>query len=200
MNIPPLVEYKTALDSNLPLIAASLMEYWLAKNGVFVRAHRQGIQACFPIVNCRIAGLAIIKPYFQMAYPRVPVDITKLMLQLAINAGEHEILFHLSFKSGKWDLEVPAQIATSTSVTPVGSSLGSSYERALIEVHSHPRLSSEFSTIDDGEETGFRLFAVLGNLLAQPEINTRLGIYSYFYSIPASWVFELPCFMIEKTG
>ncbi|MFB2917259.1 hypothetical protein [Aerosakkonema funiforme] len=192
------VEYKTALHSILPPMSASALEYWLSRNGVFVRAQRQGIKACFPIANCQIAGLAAIEPYFQMEYPRVPMEITKLMLLLSEEAGENEILFHLSFKTGHWHLEVPAQIATPTSVTPLVSSLDSSYERALIEVHSHANMSSEFSETDNQEETGFRIFAVLGKLKSQPEINARIGIYSHFYSIPASWVFELPPTLVEK--
>ncbi|HEY9848014.1 MAG TPA: Mov34/MPN/PAD-1 family protein [Leptolyngbyaceae cyanobacterium] len=192
------VEYKTALHSTLPPMSDSALEYWLSRNGIFVRAQRQGIKACFPIANCRIAGLAAIEPYFQMEYPRVPMEITKLMLLLSEDADENEILFHLSFQTGHWHLEVPAQIATSTSVTPLISSLDSSYERALIEVHSHANMSSEFSETDNREETGFRIFAVLGKLKSQPEINARIGIYSHFYSIPASWVFELPPTLVEK--
>ncbi|MFB2920372.1 Mov34/MPN/PAD-1 family protein [Aerosakkonema funiforme] len=198
MNIPQFVEYKTALHSTLPPMSASALEYWLSRNGVFVRAQRQGIKACFPIANCRIAGLVAIEPYFQMEYPRVPMEITKLMLLLSEEAGENEILFHLSFQTEHWHLKVPAQIATPTSVTPLISSLDSSYERALIEVHSHANMSSEFSETDNREETGFRIFAVLGKLKSQPEINARIGIYSHFYSIPASWVFELPPTLVEK--
>lgn len=192
------VEYKTALHSTLPPMSASALEYWLSRNSVFVRAQREGIKACFPIANCQIAGLAAIEPYFQMEYPRVPMEITKLMLLLSEEAGENEILFHLSFQTGHWHLEVPAQIATPTSVTPLKSSLDSSYEIALIEVHSHANMSSEFSETDNREETGFRIFAVLGKLKSQPEINARIGIYSHFYSLPASWVFELPPTLVEK--
>lgn len=198
MNMTQFVEYKTALHSTLPPMSASAIEYWLSRNGVFVRAQRQGIKACFPIANCRIALLATIEPYFQMEYPRVPMEITKLMLLLSEEAGENEILFHLSFQTGHWHLEVPAQIATPTSVMPLVSSIGSSYERALIEVHSHANMSSEFSETDNREETGFRIFAVLGKLKSQPEINARIGIYSHFYSLPASWVFELPPTLVEK--
>ncbi|MFB2838866.1 hypothetical protein ACE1CA_30630, partial [Aerosakkonemataceae cyanobacterium BLCC-F167] len=32
----------------------------------------------------------------------------------------------------------------------------------------------------------------------QSPINTRIGIYSHFYSIPARWVFELPEMLVEK--
>lgn len=198
MNIPNFIEYKIALHSTLPPMSASALEYWLAGNGVFIRAQRQGIKACFPVTSCRIAGLTAIEPYFQMEYPRVPLEITKLMLLLSEEAGENEILFHLFFQTEHWHLEVPAQIATPTSVTPLKSSLDSSYERALIEVHSHANMSSKFSETDNREETGFRIFAVLGKLKSCPEINARIGIYSHFYSIPASWVFELPAKLINK--
>ncbi|MFB2894968.1 hypothetical protein ACE1CI_18840 [Aerosakkonemataceae cyanobacterium BLCC-F50] len=198
MKIPQFIEYKTAFDASLPPITASALEYWLSRNGVFVRAQRQGLKACFPIANCRIASLAVLEPYFHMEYPRVPMEITKLMWLLSESAGENEILFHLSFETGGWHLEVPAQIATPTSVTPLISSVNSSYETALIEVHSHANISSEFSEADNREETGFRIFAILGKLRSQPEINTRIGIYSHFYSIPARWIFELPEMLVGK--
>lgn len=178
MKIPQFVEYKTAFDASLPPITASALEYWLSRNGVFIRAQRQGLKACFPIANCRIASLAVIEPYFQMEYPRVPLEITKLMWLLSESAGENEILFHLSFETGGWHLEIPAQIATPTSVTPLISSVNSSYETALIEVHSHANMSSEFSEADNREETGFRIFAILGKLRSQPEINTRSDVLS----------------------
>jgi hypothetical protein len=64
--------------------------------------------------------------------------------------------------------------------------------RALIDLHSHARLSPFFSPTDDQDETGFRLYAVIGNLHREPTITMRVGIYSHYFNFPASTVFDLP--------
>jgi hypothetical protein len=62
----------------------------------------------------------------------------------------------------------------------------------LIDLHSHGRLSPFFSLTDDRDETGFRLYAVIGNLHRKPTITMRVGIYSHYFNFPASTVFDLP--------
>jgi hypothetical protein len=47
--IKTFVDYKITTSSVLPPISASMQEYWLAGNGVFVRAERSGLSACIPI-------------------------------------------------------------------------------------------------------------------------------------------------------
>lgn len=169
------------------------MEYWLAGNGVFVRAERSGLSACIPIALCTIPGLPSLTPYVLLPYPLVPTDIVNAMLSAAQAVGKKEILFYLSFTQGKWQLDIPSQLATPLSVKPLVASLGSAYETALIEVHSHHSMTAQFSVVDDLEESGkFRLFAVLGEIFTRPTINVRVGIYNHFWQIPACWVFEMP--------
>ncbi len=192
MIIPSLIDYKISTSTTLPPIEASMMEYWVAGNGVFIRAQRQGLSICVPIIHCTIRGLPNLAPYFHLQYPLVPANKILEMLQASQAVGDQEILFHLCFTHGEWHLHIPKQTATSTHVTLVEPS-DPSYETALIEIHSHHTYKACFSPTDDQEESGkFRIFAVLGEIFNCPTINVRVGIYSHFYYIPANWVFELP--------
>ena len=66
------------------------------------------------------------------------------------------------------------------------------YERVVIEIHSHHAMPARFSGTDDADETGFRVYGVIGRLPEQPEIRLRVGVYGYFWEVPASWALELP--------
>jgi PRTRC genetic system protein A len=194
--ILPLVNYHILHELPGPPANAALYEYLIAGTGVFLRAEREGLQALIPVVACEIRGLPTLTPYLRLAYPLVDQTLVAEMLDQSraacIAAGApREILFHLRWE-GRWHLAVPAQDQTAGSVMPLGPAIGSSYETALIEVHSHHRLAPFFSRTDDTDERGFRLYAVLGHIFTKPTLRVRIGIYGYYWSVPAQWVFELP--------
>lgn len=195
MILPP-VNYHLLRELPGPPANASLYEYLIAGNGVFLRGEREGLQVLIPVAPCEIRGLPTLTPYLKLAYPLVDQALVAEMLDQSqaacIAAGApREILFHLRWECG-WHLAVPAQDQTASSVTPIGPAIGSSYETALIEVHSHHRLAPFFSRTDDADERGFRLYAVLGHIFTQPTLRVRVGVYGYYWSVPAQWVFELP--------
>lgn len=49
MTIAGLINYQFATSTDLPPITGKMMEYWVAGNGMFIRAARQGLSACLPI-------------------------------------------------------------------------------------------------------------------------------------------------------
>lgn len=186
------VDYKVATAPTLPAFGSWMKEYWLAGNGVYVRAERSGLSASIPIANCTIPGLPLLAAYVLLKYPLVPAKIVSAILSAAQAVGKKEILFYLSYVEDSWQLDIPSQLAMSGSVKPLAGS-SKSYESALIEVHSHHSMTAQFSPVDNQEESGkFRLFAVLGEIFTCPTINVRVGIYSHFWQIPANWVFEMP--------
>ena len=186
------VSYNIATSSLLPLISSNLQEYWLAGNGVFLRAARNGIHVCAHLCALNIPGLPKLEPYFNFTFPCVPPHLLSTMLELSVAAGQEEVLFYLAFTEGIWQLLIPDQIATEYSVTPTNP-LDPFYESAIIEVHSHHQMEAEFSFTDDKEESGkFRLFAVLGEIFTSSTISVRVGIYNHFQVLPASKVFQLP--------
>lgn len=193
-----LVKYRIAESVPLPGIEAALYEYVMASNGIFVRGARREFQVQFRIARCGIRGLAHLETSWQLNAPRVPRAIVAEMLQRARAARDAhgrpcEIVFHLELdETCTWQCHVPRQTQSPTSTRPDDDSPSSSYARACIEVHSHVDMPAQFSVLDDGDELGFRVYGVLGNIFTAPRIRVRVGLYGYRHDIPAAWVFDLP--------
>jgi PRTRC genetic system protein A len=176
-------------DGSLPDCPDCLYAYILAGNGVFVSARRPALQALIPVVACRIAGLPDLAP--RVALPqRVPAPLLEQALRLCRQVFPDEALFWFNW-IGAWVLHFPDQRVTYTSAAP-SDRHDRAGRRALIDLHSHARFSPFFSPADDRDETGFRIFAVIGDLHRTPTISVRVGVYSHYLNIPASTVFELP--------
>ena len=197
--ISNLVGYRIAYPwIPLPPIEASLYEYVMAENGIFLRGARREFQAQFCITPCTIRGLANLEPSLQLNAPRVPREIVAEMLCRARTArdakGEScEIVFHLELgETGAWQCHVPNQAQSPMRARPSDDSPSSSYARACIEVHSHVDMSARFSSLDDQDEVGFRVYAILGCISTRAVMRVRVGMYGYRHDIPANWVFDLP--------
>ena len=196
MKYAALIRYLAAARKPLPPVRAAL-EYVLAGNGLFARGVRRGLSATIPVVPCTVKGLHTVAASVALHYPLGPAGIVEAMLDGARAAhdpsgGPVEIVFHLHWAGSTWRLDVPLQTQSNTHAQPLGPALGSSYAGALIEVHSHHCLPAFFSAADDADETGFRLFAVLGDIFQQPHIRVRVGLYGHTWPVPARLAFTLP--------
>ncbi len=191
-----LVSYRLA-GTNAQIFAhlrqkKSLYGYFLAGNGVFVGAANDDFAAVIPVCAARspIRGLPKIEPMVQINR-RVPVALLEKMVDLARRACPSEILFYLQpcRENGipAWRLRVPAQVNSHFSVTP----LEEDEEYVPIEVHSHNNMAAFFSETDNRDETGLRIYGVLGRV-DQPLVDFRLrvSIYGHYASIPYEFVFE----------
>ena len=151
------------------------------------------------------SGLEPVTPFVELQPPLVPAQHVSTMLRHARNAvdpqgGPLEILFHLGWEAGskKWRLELPLQTQGRAFVRPTNNDSGSSYARSLVDVHSHPGETASFSGGDDADETGFRLYGLLGNVRSErPLIRVRAGIYGNRWEIPAVWIFALPLNIVD---
>jgi hypothetical protein len=185
---PPLIQHIIATNLSLPEIApTSMYEYVYGSNGTFVRAKRQGLEAIAPVSYYKAKGLRAISASVQMTYPAVPLFLVEQMLEasrIACDANNHpvEIVFHLYFENGNWQLAIPDQEQTATSCKPLDNSANSSYSRAIIEIHSH----------HNRDETGFRIYGVMGEIFSNPQIRMRVGIYGHFYETATTGILELP--------
>lgn len=192
------VHYHLATTHDLPPITASLYEYVTAGNGVFKRARRDVMSATIPICDCRIRGLAPVKPELVTNFVKVPEAIVTEILYVSREVAQKDLeaLFYLSLQANEWRLEIPQQIQTYESVKPVEKGVGSPYERAVIEIHSHHRMPATFSLDDDHDETGFRIYGVIGKINPArdywPEINLRVGVYGDWWPLPAEMILEMP--------
>jgi PRTRC genetic system protein A len=145
--------------------------------------------------------------FFRTAMPPVPARILEIILDAARSARSEdgrqpvEILFHLLWNKDtttttapRWKLVKPQQEQGVTHCKPVGSALesGGSYEKAVIEIHSHHSMKAFFSAQDDADETGFRIYAVIGEIFDKPAIRVRVGVYGRHTEIPADMIFNIP--------
>lgn len=185
-----LIQYYVVNENGtLPETTDCLYAYILAGNGVFLKAKRTGLDVLIPVCSRMIAGLPALIPYVNVAR-RVPQCLLLHALKLSLNHLPDEILFWFSAKE-YWTMQVPQQLTSLSSVMPVESfdEMGTS---ALVDLHSHGRLPPFFSRIDNKDEQGFRIYAVIGEIDKSPSIRIRVGVYGNYFDIPASTVFELP--------
>jgi PRTRC genetic system protein A len=178
-------------DGKLPSIPNCLYAYVMAGNGVFLYAKRDDLEVLIPISSATIVGLPPLEPFVNM--PRVPMVLMHHILKASKENLPNEILFWFNFDHERqvWNLDAPLQICRPASVFPLDKSdpLGI---KALIDLHSHALLDPFFSRTDNRDEQGFRIFTVIGKVNEQPEIRVRVGVYSNYWNIPASMIFELP--------
>lgn len=184
----------------LPEQVGTLYDFIWAANGIFLHAKRDDLEVCFRVGYGDTRGLAPLDEIYRFEAPKVPFVHTMAMLGSAASWARQrlETVFHLKHSplipfDGGWLLTEPEQQRSGGACKPYDDGPGSSYEKAILELHSHHTMHAWFSDQDDRDEQGFRLYAVIGKLLdAQPEIRLRVGCYGYFWNIPAEWVLELP--------
>lgn len=193
----PLLAHRWVTEAQVGPMTAS-MEYLVAGNGCFVRLERPELRVIAPLARHTMRGLATLQPRFEMVPPRVPEAIVTAIYAESLRAAmtPTEALFHLVWDGGVWECRVPPQRRSRLQVVPVGKLLGSSYESALIEAHSHQAAAPFFSSggpeSDDADEIGFRIYAVLGWVSTRPTLRVRVGLFGHYWEIPADWVFDLP--------
>lgn len=187
-----LVNYTIAKDP-LPEFPGGMYEYIMAGNGIFLRAARQGLEVLFPIVETTIRGLPELQPYLRLGVRNVPRLMLGFVLAQALEAKQTEgddlieVMFYLDYRDGCWWWMKPNQKQSRVSVdyepTPREA-------QSLVEIHSHHTMAAFFSQTDNTDQTGFRIYAVLGHITTTPTILVRVGVYGHFWNVPMNWVFE----------
>lgn len=190
-----------ATAPTLPLIGSYLYEYVVAGNGLFVRAKRPELEALIPVKTFHIAGLEPVTPYVAV-WCRVPRRLISQAVLWSVEALPNEALFWFGLDVGtdQWTIHRPRQTRSRTSVQPVDP-----YDRfgsmALIDLHSHNTMPPFFSRTDNKDETGFRIYAVIGSINPRsnipPRIKVRVGIYGHMWDVPASMIFDLPSSLVD---
>ena len=181
--------YIVSENGALPDISECLYAYIMAGNGVFLNAKRAGLEVLIPVSFARVAGLPALIPYVNLSC-HIPKCLLLHALNLSLNHLPHEILFWFNSKE-YWTMEVPQQFTGPSSVVPL-ESLDEMGTSALVDLHSHGVLPPFFSRVDNQDEQGFRIYAVMGEVDRVPSIRVRVGVYCHYFEIPASAVFELP--------
>lgn len=189
-----LVSHQFAFEGQeLPPTKSHMYEYIVAAPGVFIRAHRSWLDVCYLLAPAHglLHGLAHYSGYFQLD-EAVPFKFTKAIFADAWRHKDIERLYYGVYRPGGWKFLIPQQHATFGRVTPLDP-FNKSGQEALIELHSHGEMPAFFSSADNADETGFKIYTVIGRVgSARPEILTRVGVYGHFWTIRSNWVYQIP--------
>lgn len=189
--MPDLATYHIYHGGELPPNQAIAYEYWLAGNGLYLRAENRFVEALIPIAPVAVRGLPSLSPKITLRTPKLPAA---LLTQVAHDARAVrgrgncllEALYHFHYQDGHVRVIKPPQQATTTSVVAQSGDTSD----LILELHSHGRMGAFFSAVDDKDEVGMRWYGVIGRLDTKPEMVLRLGVYGYRMTVPVATLFS----------
>lgn len=188
-----LVTYHVYTSEPLPPNNALAYQYILAGNGLFIRADTPLFSARICLRTAIVRGLPPLIPHWQMKVPRIPGELLYTVYQDAVQARQsngtlREVLYQFHHNGARVLLKKPRQHGSAAAVIAAGSP----DPAILCDLHSHGNMAAFFSTTDNADEQGLRLYAVIGRLDTRPEIRLRLGLYGYWHALPVTAVFTHP--------
>ena len=182
-----MVEYLIARDG-VPTRQGLAFDYLLAGDGIFLVAENDDLEVRVPIAGCTVRGLPPVYPACNLKHGRLPRWIWDAIVWAAHvgYTSDHEVLLAVVFERGiGYRLTVPPQIAGPERVVYLPPT------SAVFEIHSHGTHPAVFSSTDDRDELGLRLYGVLGRLdTDRPKVAFRVGAYGHFMSVPWETVFD----------
>ena len=162
-------------------------DYVLGAGGLYVQSESAHLTARALVAPANVRGLAPVSEKLELAHGPIPAHLFELGLDWMLAAPGTERFFAVRWDGDAYRLVVPPQEGT-------GSSL--SYEPpagVVAEFHSHGSHRAFFSSTDDRDEQGFRVYGVVGRLdTPTPELTLRLGVYGHFAPLRWPQVFDGP--------
>ena len=160
-------------------------DYVLGAGGVYVQSRSAHLVARILASSCEVRGLAPVDEKVELPHGRIPVHIFELGLRFLQASPGEERFFAIRWDGRAYQMAVPDQEGSAASLTYTPEA------DAVAEFHSHGHTRAFFSSTDDGDEQGFRIYGVVGRTGEfQPELNLRLGIYGHFAPVGFAQVFE----------
>lgn len=184
-----------------PLPAPALYAYILAGQGVIKMAHTPHFEAAIVTAGMNVAGLPIYPVGIELHRPLIPAVWLYRVLQHARLCGDGiEQMYHFHWwpqssgpgfallGRGYWRVSIPKQQATPLQV----GYRGGHESTVVLDLHSHHRMETFFSSTDDADEQGMRFYAVIGRIspTTWPEIRLRIGVYGDWMEISPLVLFE----------
>lgn len=152
--------------------------YVLASNGLFIEAENKLIAAQIPIAECNVRGLAPLETKVILTYGSIPQRFFDLSLNMFLADTTREHYVAVVGDAG-YHFYIPLQDKEGGTVV---------YEfgdHVVLDLHSHGTMRAFFSSKDNEDEKGMKLYGVVGNLGDTPVLKLRLGVYGYY--LPLSW-------------
>lgn len=155
-------------------------DYILAGSGVYVQAASEHLVARVRVAEAQVKGLEAVDEKVVLPHGFIPGFLFQLALDACIADYHREQFFAIRWRDGKYELVQPHQEGASASLSY------NVVQDAVLEMHSHGKMHAYFSSTDNADEQGFRLYGVVGKLNEPlPEVNFRVGVYGHW--APVSW-------------
>ena len=152
--------------------------YIVASNGVFIEAENKLIAARIPTAPCDVRGLAPLEMRFILTYGSIPQRFFDLSLDMFLADTSREHYVAIVGDAG-YHFYIPVQDKEGGHVAYECG------ESVVLEMHSHGNMGAWFSTKDNQDEKGLKVYGVIGRLDKTPMVKLRLGVYGYY--LPLSW-------------
>lgn len=130
---------------------------------------------------------------FSFKLPKIPYYIVKEVIKIFERIPTVESAVQIFFNTEKniYEIYEPKQCTTSSSVIFQRSLQEESKKILVMDIHSHGAFSAFFSSTDDKDEKGIRLYMVIGNLNQKEHTYAlRAGMVGYFETLSLQDVFE----------
>jgi PRTRC genetic system protein A len=172
-------------------------DYVLAGNGLFVEAEGPLMAARVPVAECEVRGLGELETQVVLRYGKIPQRHFDLALNWMLT-DRYKERFAAIVWDGEYRVIIPRQAAEKEAVAGGGdeghgATAAVSYlnpDKVVLELHSHAKMRAAFSGIDNTDETGLKVYGVLGKIDVMPQVLLRVGVYGYRDIVPWSDVFE----------
>ena len=157
--------------------------YILAGNGLFIRADGPLVSATVCVALAEVRGLAPMSESVELARGKIPMYFYELAIS-TLYSHSHKEQYLAVVWDRRYRLMRPQQEGTGASVK---------YNRlphTVLDIHSHSGISAFFSSTDNNDEQGLRLYMVVGQMdKLIPEVELRIGVYGYYATLDKSEVF-----------
>ena len=159
-------------------------DYIMAAGGLYLRAKNNQLAVTVCIAPQEIRGLAALYEEILLLHCKIPLHFLNLALSILCIKPDIEQYLAVTWQ-GNYSLNVPSQLQT------VGSVTYATLPGTVLDIHSHVGgVPAHFSGIDNRDEQGLGLYAVVGDLRNLcPTIELRLGIYGYFLPLKKEDIF-----------
>ena len=160
-------------------------DYIVAGNGLFIRAQNSLIKATACINLVEIRGLRPLGEEIELVHGKIPGRLYDLSLSILMANSELEQYLAITWEN-EYRLTAPLQERSE------GSVKYHTLPSLIMDIHSHGYWKAFFSSTDNKDEQGLRLYMVVGKLnTLLPEVELRLGAYGYFAPLGIEDVFDV---------
>lgn len=177
------IGYRYFTDKGLVGDAGLYYDYVVGANGLFIKAENRFISATVCVGEARVRGLQPVRPLVVLKQGKIPWSIYHAAISHMMLEALHEQYLAVSWNNG-YQLIYPQQVGDT------GSCLYERVPDTVMELHSHGLMQSFFSGVDNRDELGLQIYAVVGNLdTLIPEVKVRIGVYGYYDKLSLNEVF-----------